>query len=101
MEALTPTAVPPTSASDAVGKDVSLKSSMQKKWHPLTFTEHLQRPNCGYENSEDVGGAFQQWRQRCKSQATFWMAMHSYHAMEWKVPLSAHPHESANNGDYI
>jgi len=34
---------------------------MLKKWHPLTHTERLWRPNGGCEHSEAVGGALQQW----------------------------------------
>jgi hypothetical protein len=36
------------------------------------LAERLQRPNSGCEHSEEVVGAFQQWRQRCDRQATFW-----------------------------
>jgi len=44
-------------------------------WHSLTFAEHLWSPNSGCENSEVVGGAFQQWQQQCERQATFLTAI--------------------------
>ena len=47
-------------------KGVSLNSSMQKKWHPLTFVnacEWFWKPTSRREHSEAVGGAFQLWQQ--------------------------------------
>ena len=48
-------------------KCVSLNSSIQKKngthWHSLMLVEHWWRPNSGWEHSEAVRGALQQWWQ--------------------------------------
>lgn len=47
-------------------KDGSPNSSMLKKWHPLTHTERLWRPNVGCEHCGAVGAVFQQQWQPCE-----------------------------------
>jgi len=79
-------------------KRVSLNSSIQNLWHPLTFVYacwmFLEIKHC--EHSEVVGAAFQQWWQWHKRQATFWTAMHSCHTAKWRASQSAHPHGSVD-----
>ena len=61
--------------------------------HSSTLAEHLWRPNSGCEHREVVDGAFQQWQQWHKCQATFQAAMHSCHIMKWRVFLSVYLHK--------
>ena len=65
-------------------------------WHSSTLDEHLWRPTSGCEQSEAVGGAFQQQRQWCERQATFLIAMHSYHTTKQRASQSAHSCESVD-----
>ena len=41
-------------------------------WHLSVLAEHLWRANSGCEHSEVVGGAFQQWQQRCERPHSWW-----------------------------
>ena len=69
-------------------KGVLLNSSVQKKWHPLTFIDvcwTLWRQNSGREHSEEVGGAIWQWRQWHERQASFQTAVYSCHTAKWRV----------------
>lgn len=53
----------------AWSKGVGLNSFMQKTWHLLVFISACEcwwRPNSGCQHSEVVGGASQQWWQRCE-----------------------------------
>ena len=53
--------------------------------YSLKLAECLWKSSSGCEHSKVVGGAFQQWQQRCERQATFWMAIHSSHITKWKA----------------
>jgi hypothetical protein len=53
-------------------------------WHSLTLAERLRRPYSGREHSEEVGGAFQQWRQWYVRQATVRTALHSCGLTNWR-----------------
>jgi hypothetical protein len=47
-------------------------------WHSSTLAERLWRPSSGWEHSEAMGGAFQQWLQWRERLATFRVALHIY-----------------------
>ena len=59
-------------------------------WHSLTLAECFWRPSSGCEHTEVIGGAFQQWQERCQKQATFQTVMHSCHTTNWGESQSAH-----------
>ena len=72
-------------------------------WHSLTLTEQLWRPTSGYEHSEEVGGAFQQWWEQPERQAMFHMAMQLAQVfMNGMSAVVSHWQKCiANSGDYV
>jgi len=78
-------------------KGVEFNSFMKKKMALNHIHRHLTeffwRPNSGYEYSEVVGSAFQQWQQWHERPAMVWMTMYTCHTMKWRVSQSANLHE--------
>jgi len=77
-------------------------SSMQKKYHPLTFINSYWIVNgdqtVDVRTSEGVGGAFQHWWQWCERRATLWMAAQIFMSA---ALVHCYPKCIANGGDCV
>jgi len=69
-------------------KGIEFNYSMQKKctrWRSSMHAECLWRPKSGYEHSEVVSSAFQQWWLQCERWAMFQMAMQMFSSTTFRL----------------
>ena len=70
-------------------------------WYSLMLAECLWTSNSGYEHSEVVGGAFQQWWQWRERRATFWTAMQMSYEHSMQTPGHHWQKCTASGSNYV